>query len=115
MLCILVLHDCFISHESLHGIRRLTAEFWRIDIRENMSGSMRSKDGVIEVIIASRRPATRCRSILSFKSRSSKIAGLIGQQRRLERNRPDSQDWNDVWERRNRMHIRQLNQQPIQH
>ena len=45
-------------------------------ISEDMSGSMRSSEGVIDVIIASSRPATRCKSRLSFKSRSSKMAGL---------------------------------------
>ena len=46
-------------------------------MRELMRGSMRSKAGVIDVIIASKRPETRCMSRLSFISRSSKISGLI--------------------------------------
>lgn len=43
---------------------------------DSMSGSRRSKEGVMEVIIVKRRIAVRCRSGLSFRSLSSKSSGL---------------------------------------
>ena len=42
----------------------------------DINGSMRSNGGVIDVIIANRRPATRCKSGSSLSSRSSKISDL---------------------------------------
>jgi hypothetical protein len=41
-----------------------------------MSGSINSNEGVMDVIMANILPAVRCRSGLSFRSRSSKICGL---------------------------------------
>ena len=80
----------------------------------SISGSMRSKDGVIDVRVASSLPAAFCSSKLSFKSRSSKITGLVWlSAESTDMNVDCSQDRDEVGECRDRVDIRQLDDQPV--
>ena len=78
MLCILVRQDYGELNPWGVNIVCLTLESCKMEINADINGSIKSRDGVIDVIMASNLPDTRWRSRLSFKSRSSKIAGLDG-------------------------------------
>ena len=88
----------------------LTLESCNIEISADMRGSIRSRDGVIDVIMASSRPATRCRSKLSFRSRSSKMAGLYCQLEAFVKHRLDLQYRDYVRERCDRVNVGKFNQ-----
>jgi hypothetical protein len=55
---------------------KLTSASSRMDMSMFIKGSTRRRDGVMEVIMAKRRPEVACSSGLSFISLSSKICGL---------------------------------------
>lgn len=84
---------------------------------DSMSGSSRSKDGVMAVIIVNTRIAVRCRSGLSFRSLSSNSSGL-GLESVMTQGGTDPaedlQEGNDIGERRYGMHIGAFDDEPHQ-